>query len=148
MIDETFIDKYIYTVFDGVEDTDNFGYTFYFYKDDHRLPFISLANADNDYDQVSNLNRPGIFRLNIGVSRQTFESLFGSTKVDVGSYDFTALDKIMPHPDYAPQSFICVLNPTKMTFETLKPMLAEAYEIARRKYNRRNPSDASLNMSS
>lgn len=138
MIDETFIKDYIYTTFEGVEDSDNFGYTFYFYKDDHKLSFATLAHEDNDYDRVSNLDRPGIFRLNVGVSRQTFESLFGSNKVDVSSYDFTALDTIMPHPDYAPQSFICVLNPSESTFETLKSMLAEAYEIARQRYLRRS----------
>lgn len=138
MIDETFIKDYIYTTFEGVEDSDNFGYTFYFYKDDHKLSFATVAHEDNDYDRVSNLDRPGIFRLNVGVSRQTFESLFGSNKVDVSSYDFTALDTIMPHPDYAPQSFICVLNPSESTFETLKSMLAEAYEIARQRYLRRS----------
>ncbi len=141
MINEASIKEYIYSTFEEVEDTDNYGYTFYFYKDDHKLPFITLASINNDYDRVSNLDRPGIFRLNIGVGRQSFESLFGSNKVDVSIYDFTTLDTIMPHPDYAAQSFICVLNPSEMTFETLKPMLAEAYEIAQKRYIRRNPSD-------
>lgn len=141
MINEVFIKEYICSTFEGVKDTDNFGYTFYFYKDDHKLPFVTLASIDNDYDRVSNLDRPGIFRLNIGVSRQSFESLFGSNKVDVSIYDFTTLDTIMPHHDYAAQSFICVLNPSEMTFETLKPLLVEAYEIAQKRYIRRNPSD-------
>ncbi len=59
------------------------------------LPFTTIATADNEGDRVSNLDRPGVFRLNIGVSKQTFQVLFGTGKVDVSAYDFTALDTIM-----------------------------------------------------
>jgi hypothetical protein len=103
----------------------------FFYGADHRLPFATIASTDNEYEHVSQLDRPGVYRLNIGVSPQTFQALFGSGRVDIGSYDFTALDTIMPHPDYAPQSFICVLNPGEATFEQqVRPLLAEAYARA------------------
>jgi hypothetical protein len=36
----------------------------------------------------------------------------------------------MPHPDYAPQSFICVLNPSAATFVQVRQLLAEAYARA------------------
>ena len=36
----------------------------------------------------------------------------------------------MPHPVYGPNHFVCVLNPGDTTFETVKPLLREAYEIA------------------
>jgi hypothetical protein len=36
----------------------------------------------------------------------------------------------MPHPVYAPQSWVCVLNPSRETFEAVQPLLAEAYSIA------------------
>ena len=72
-----------------------------------------------------------MYRLNIGVSKPTFQSLFGADKVDLGNYDFTALDRLMPHPDYAAQSWICVLNPTPATFDRVRTFLAEAYESAR-----------------
>jgi hypothetical protein len=29
-----------------------------------------------------------------------------------------------------PQSWVCVLNPSEATFEQVKPMLAEAYQLA------------------
>jgi hypothetical protein len=45
----------------------------------------------------------------------------------------------MPHPDYAPQSFICVLNPGDATAQQLLPLLAEAYERAVQRYKRRRP---------
>jgi hypothetical protein len=107
------------------------------------VPFATIASSDNEYEQISKLDRPGVFRLNIGVSRETFQSLFGTAKVDLSSYDFTALDVIMPHPDYAPQNFICVLSPSEATFEQLRTLLAEAYDIAVRKYNRRNKKSES-----
>jgi len=136
-MDELSITHYITSTFTNVETTTNFGYTFFFYGADHKLPFVTLAAADNYYDRVSNLDRPGVFRLNIGVSKQTFQSLFGAGSVDVSGYDFTVLDTIMPHPVYAPQSFVCVLNPSAATFQKLRPLLAEAYDLARRRHTRR-----------
>jgi hypothetical protein len=137
MIDEAFITSYITGTFEQVESTVNLGYTFFFYRDDHMLPFATIAHTGNEYEKISNLDRPGVYRLNIGVSRETFQALFGKSKVDLGAYDFTALDTILPHPDYAAQSFICVLSPGEQTFERLRPMLAEAYDIAVKKYHRR-----------
>jgi Family of unknown function (DUF6194) len=136
-MDDMALTHYLTSTFANVETSTAFGYTFFFYGDDHKLPFATLASSDNEYDRVSNLDRPGVFRLNIGVGKQTFQALFGTGSVDVSGYDFTALDTIMPHPDYAAQSFICVLSPSAATFERLQPMLAEAYEIARRRYARR-----------
>ncbi len=128
---EAEIAQYIIDTFPGVETAENLGYTFFFYGADRMLPFATLATADNDYDRVSRLDRPGVFRLNIGVGKQTFQSLFGADHVDISRYDYTALDRIMPHPDYAAQNFICVLNPTKATFERVRTFLGEAYELAR-----------------
>jgi hypothetical protein len=76
--------------------------------------------------------------LNIGVSRETFKSLFGTEKINVSEYDFTVLDTLLPHPDYSAQFFICVLSPSDATFEQVRPLLAEAYEIAILKFNRRS----------
>jgi hypothetical protein len=109
------------------------GDTFFIYDPDRnlpdkqQLPFATIVTKDyGDFDNASNLNREGVFRLNVGVSRDTFRSLFD----DDATYDFTALDRLMPHPVYRRQSWICVLNPSAETFEQLKPLLREAYEIA------------------
>lgn len=101
------------------------------------LPFATIANTGNEYELISDLDRPGVFRLNIGVSRQTFQSLFGTGKVDVSHYDFTVLDTIMPHPDYAAQYYVCVLNPGEATFEQVRALLAEAYELAVKRETKR-----------
>jgi len=125
--------KYISETFPDVETTRAFGYTFFFSGCDHRLPFATIASSDNDHDRVSHLDRPGVFRLNIGISKETFRALFGSGPIDPVGYDYTALDQIMPHPDYAAQNFVCVLNPGERTLNRVLEMLAEAFALATRR---------------
>ena len=139
-MDELLVIDYITNTFPEVERINAYGYEMFFYKSDRKLSFATTISSDYDYDHVSNLDRPGVFRLNIGVSKQTFESLFGTKNVDVNTYDFTALDTIMPHPEYAQQHYICVLSPSEATFERIRPLLAEAYDIAMRRYNSQNKS--------
>jgi len=136
-MDEIAIAKYITDRFSNVETASNFGYMFFFYGRDRKLPFATIAAADNEYDRTSNLDRPGVFRLNIGVSRETFQSLFGRGQVDIRAYDFTALNKVMPHPDYAAQHYVCVLNPSETTLEQVRALLAEAYDLAVRRRRKR-----------
>lgn len=137
-MDDSAMAAYITATFPGVETTTAFGYTFFFYQDERKLPFATLTASDNEYDRVSNLDRPGVYRLNIGVSRPTFESLFGAAKPDLGQYDFTALDTLMPHPDYAPQNWVCVVSPGEATLAQARELLAEAHGIAVQRHQRRN----------
>ena len=146
-MDEASITQYIIDTFDGVETVTSSGNTFFFYGSDRKFPFVTLVTND-DYDQVSNLNRPSVFRLNIGISKQTYRSLFGSQPsqpppsgaggvVDSG-YDFTALDQLMPHPVYGRMYWVCVLNPSAETFqEVVRPLLAEAYDMDVSKHAKR-----------
>ena len=118
------------------------GDTFFIYDPEHnlegarRFPFATVVIKDyGDFDNLSNLNRPGVFRLNIGVSQETYDSLFPGE----AEHDFTALDRLMPHPVYGKNHFVCVLNPSDETFASLKPLLDEAYQIAVRRGVRRKP---------
>ncbi len=140
-MNESSVIDYILKTFPEVETTLSFGYTMFFYRSDRKLPFATIISEDYDYDRISNLDRPGVFRLNIGISKPTFQSLFGKAKVDINRYDFTTLDVIMPHPDYAQQHFICVLSPSEATFERIRPLLAEAYAIAVRRYTSQNKNE-------
>jgi len=126
--------EYIMKTFPEVETVNEYGYDMFFYRSDRKLSFATLISSDYEYDHISNLNRPGVFRLNIGVNKHTFQSLFGSDEVDLEEYDFTALDVIMPHPEYAQYHFICVLSSGEKTFEKVRAYLAEAYNIAARRY--------------
>ncbi len=138
---EAEIAEYIVDTFPGVETAENLGYKFFFYGADRMLPFATIATADSDYERNSNHLRPGVCRLNIGVSRPTLRSLFGADHVDVSQYDYTALDRIMPHPDDAAQNWICVLNPSEATFENVQTYLAEAHELARVRAAKRTKSE-------
>ncbi len=133
--------QYIFDTFPRVETAENLGYRFFFYGADRMRPFATIATSDSDYERVSNHIRPGVFRLNIGVSRQTFRSLFGADHADVSRYDYAALDRIMPHPDYAAQNWLCVLNPTEATFDQVRTFLAEAYELARSRSTKRTKTE-------
>jgi hypothetical protein len=155
-VNETGMSQYITDTFEGVDVLSTPDNTFFFFYNpdpnvppDHKFPWATIVTNDA-HDQFSNLNRPSVFRLNIGVGKQTFQSLFGvpekssDTKNDdnPGSYDFTALDQLMPHPVYGRMYWVCVLNPGDETFKTkVRPLLDEAYQGAVSKYNRQHTMD-------
>ena len=127
--------------FEGVETATANGDTFFFYRDERMFPFTTLVMSDFN-DSHSDLNRPGVFRLNIGVSKQTYQSLFGAQTFQgedaAPGHDFTALDTIMPHPVYGRQYWVCILNPSQATFEArVRPLLVEAHGLAAGKRSRR-----------
>ena len=153
-VNEAEISRYITEEFEGVDVVTDSGNSFFFYNPDsnvppdHRFPFVTLVTNDL-YDQFSHLNSPSVFRLNIGIGKQTFRSLFGDPARSSGrdsaeisgerasDYDFTALDQVMPHPVYGRMYWVCVLNPGEETFETqVRQLLAEAYDLAVSRYNR------------
>jgi hypothetical protein len=81
------------------------------------------------------------------VSRDTFRALLGYAPGEEApasvTYDFAALDTVMPHPVYAPQSWVCVLNPSPATFfEAVRPLLADAYARAATQHASRQPHRA------
>lgn len=161
-MDEASITRYITDTFPGVDvlrpETSGgpeiaWGDTFFIYNPDgtlepqRKFPFATIVTKDyGDFDRASNLDRPGVFRLNIEVRKETYRALFGPQPAPPGDagmvatgHDFTALDQLLPHPVYAPQSWVCVLNPSDATFQTMQPLLAEAYELAATRYTRRTP---------
>ncbi len=145
-MDKLSIRKYVEATFAGVDVVIGsreagspeiaWGDTFFIYDpdrdlpDSRRFPFATIVIKDyGDFDNASKLDRHGVFRLNIGISKETFAKLFAAE----ADHDFTALDRLMPHPVYARNHFVCVLNPSDSTFDEIKPLLQEAYEIAVRR---------------
>src|SRR5689334_25374463 len=116
-MDQQQIIEYVAHHFDGVDVVAGtieiaIGDTFFLYDpernldDKQRFPFATIVTKDyGDFDNLSRLNRDGIFRLNIGLSRATFRSLFPTDDV---THDYAAVDVLMPHPVYASQSYVCV----------------------------------------
>jgi len=102
------------------------GATFFSLDEKHWPNFATIVTTDeHDMGNPSDLARDGVFRLNIGVGKQTFQRLVGS----MADPDYAALDQVLPHPVYAKQRWISILNPSRQSFdEVIKPLLAEAYE--------------------
>lgn len=140
--------QYIAETFADIQVVTADGNSFIYYAPDNEIPertfpFATLVTKD-DYDTVSNLSRPGVFRLNIGVSKATFLSLLGSVPPSPGesgagqmNHDFTVLDKLLPHPIYGHLCWLCVLNPGTSTWQTVQSLLSEAYATAVRKQAKR-----------
>src|SRR5579864_324365 len=89
LMDQDAIIQYVKDTFTGLDvlrptDGPGAGDTFIFYDPQHnldptrRMPFATIVSKDyGDFDNSSQLNRPHVFRLNIGVSKDTFRALFG-----------------------------------------------------------------------
>jgi hypothetical protein len=147
-LNEASITQYITDTFEGVYAVDAWGDIFFFYNPGREradeIYFATLKSKDDEGDSVFNLNRPSTFRLNIGISKATYRSLFGVPPSRHGGgdavespYDFSVLDQLLPHPVYARMYWVCVLNPSDVTFQRVQPLLAEAYDLAVGKYAKR-----------
>ena len=103
------------------------GATFFSLDPEKHWPnFATIVTTDeHDEGAPSQLSRPGVFRLNIGVGRATFERLVGS----MAEPDYAAFDHVLPHPVYARQLWISILNPSDVTFRDVAvPLLTEAHD--------------------
>ena len=102
------------------------GATFFSLDDKHWPNFATIVTTDeHDMGNPSDLARPGVFRLNIGVGKATFERL----TADTTDPDYAALDRVVPHPVYAKQRWVAILNPSRASFDdVVKPLIAEAHE--------------------
>jgi hypothetical protein len=124
------------------------GDSFFFYDPDdvgesaRRQPFATIVTKNyGEFDAASDLDRPGVFRVNVAVGRRAFEQLFGHPAPEhaehSGDYDYAELDRLLPHPVYATQGWVCVLNPGTRTASQLESLLADAHGLAAERYRRR-----------
>ena len=134
--------------FDGVTVVEAWGEKSLFYNPRKRLPrgvyFATIKEKNGDNDKASSLDRNGIFRLNIGTTKHLFLERFGAPPprpskggIIEGTWDFTALDTLMPHPIYGWMSWVAVLNPTPKTFEDINPLIEAAYIKAQKAFLKR-----------
>lgn len=147
-MDDSLITRYISGRFAGIVPVAAWGETSFFYNPGRALPrgvyFATLKSKDGNNDRASDLDRPAVFRLNIGVSKDTYRSLFGPLParpvaggVVATGHDFSALDALLPHPVYGWMGWVSVLNPSEETFGTVRPLLDEAYALAAAKFRKR-----------
>jgi hypothetical protein len=111
------------------------GATFFSLDARHWPNYATIVTTDeHDVGAPSDLARPGVFRLNLGIGKATFERLVGGP----AEPDYAAFDTIIPHPVYAKQGWIAILNPSRRTFDrVVKPLIGEAHERLARPRRRR-----------
>ncbi len=129
-------------IFERIPDTviaEAMGATFFSLDASHWPNFATIVTTDeHDEGEPSRLSRRGVFRLNIGVGKATFERLVG----DATDPDYAALDTVLPHPVYARQRWISILNPSDETFRTrVLPLLDEAHARLADSRARRGPTE-------
>jgi hypothetical protein len=120
--------RYITETFPGVDVVTAMGAWFFSLDPEKHWPnFATIVTTDeHDMGSPSNLSaRPDVYRLNIGVSGETFNRLVGS----VTEPEYAALDTLFPHPVYAAQHWISILNPSWATWnDTVIPLIASAHD--------------------
>ena len=132
------IEQYILDTFKDVHPINSWGEKSFFHNPGKKLTrgtyFATLKEKDGDNDKASDLDRDGIYRLNIGLRKSKYINLFQTTPVRPpkggvieGLFDFQKLDSLTPHPIYAWMSWVAVLNPSSETFESCKQLLEDAY---------------------
>ncbi|WP_200944544.1 DUF6194 family protein [Geodermatophilus sp. Leaf369] len=105
---------------------------FFYWAADGRVPqrgqpYATIITKDYPDDTRSQLDRPGRFRVNVQVPAAEFVELVG----DVGDdRDHAEADRVLPHPVYAAQSWIAVVDPGPRTTPILLRLLEAAHDRA------------------
>ena len=130
--------RHITDTFAGVRVAEHQGDLFFLYDPDGDLPpqrqppFVTIVTGDH-YETDSQLDRDGAYRVNIGLTKAGYAALIGVSTVD----DYTPRDTLLPHPTYAGQHWVCVVNPGPRTADTVRKLIADAHEFAVRKHSNR-----------
>jgi hypothetical protein len=127
----------------SLSENKNWGERGLFYNPEKQFPkgsyVLTFKEKDGKHDSSSQLNIEGKYRLNLKISKQTFMKLFEvipkrplAGEIIKGPYNFTELDKLMPHPVYGWMTWICIVNPTIKTIQSMeeKGLFEEAYQAA------------------
>ncbi|GAB3922533.1 DUF6194 family protein [Kribbella albertanoniae] len=108
---------------------------------ERQQPFATIVTGDH-YERVSRLDEPGAWRLNLGLTKATYTTLFGAppTERDAdwvldSGHDYAARDTLMPHPFYASQHWVAIISPTSLA--PLRALINESYDFAARRYANR-----------
>lgn len=101
------------------------------------MPFATIVTKNYPgFDEVSDLNRPGTFALNLHVGAQYFEGLLGFPPSEaaqhVGRFNPAAEATPLPHPQYARSCWIRIINPPTAQQVQIEALARAAAERARR----------------
>jgi Family of unknown function (DUF6194) len=105
-------------------------------------PFATVVVQDfPGWDESSRLDRDGAFRVNVAAGSARYEELLGHAPAEHAdrpdTYDYAEYDVLLPHPQYAAQGWVSVVNPGARTEELVRRLVAEAHAAARARWERR-----------
>ena len=132
----------------GVKPKSSWGETSLFYNPGNRLPngvyVCTIKEKDGANDKASHLDRPGVFRVSIGLLPHTYNALFGQKPsrpakgcVVCTGHNYAALNELTPHPIYGWMSWAQILSPTEHEFDRIFPLIVEAHSSAVLKFNKK-----------
>ena len=106
---------------------------------DRRFPFATVVVKDYPgFDEASQLDRAGAFRVNVNVGKRRFEELAGYPPSQHGDRrdapDYAAVDTLLPHPAYGQQAWVSVVNPRERTADLVRTLLVEARDRTAARY--------------
>lgn len=100
---------------------------FFHARPDDRMPCATIVVSDYPgHDEASRLDRPGVFRLNLGVGRAAAAEVIDA---DAGPDD---LDRFVPHPVYGAQGWVAILCPSAARLPAIDRLVDTALARARR----------------
>ena len=108
------------------------GDSFVYYGAIEGQPFATIVIKDYPgFDAASDLDRDGVFRLNVSLGRERFEAELGypPSRIPDG-VDYAALDVLLPHPVYATQSWASIVCPGERTDALARELIVFARERA------------------
>jgi hypothetical protein len=116
------------------------GDAFFIYDPEKRItperhfPYATIVNHDYPGFDESDLNREGVFRVNMWVSPETSKRETADSGAE--AIDYGALDRVIPPPVYGKQSWLSVLSPGEAAGDKVKTLLAEAHRRAQVRYHK------------
>ncbi len=121
----------------------SWGDRFFYYAPDGVLPsgqpFATIVTKDYPDDEVSRLDRPDAFRVNVAAGTEDFVRATGRTPREPGAaeLDPSPDDAVIAHPVYGHLGWLAVVNPGPQTQTLVRDLLSRAHQRARERSQRR-----------
>ncbi|KAA0021588.1 DUF6194 family protein [Antrihabitans cavernicola] len=120
----------------------SWGDSFFYYAPDGVVPtttqpFATIVTKDYPDDEGSQLNRPGVFRLNIATTKATFQRHTGHAPSLPAAGDPSVSDTVIAHPVYGRMAWLAVVDPGPRTGAAVQELLTAAHDRARSRYDRK-----------
>ena len=96
-----------------------------------KMPFATIVTKNvPGWDETSDLDRAGAFRVNLNVGRAHLPAVDGEV-------DHTERDRLLPHPQYATHGWVSIVEPGRSTAEDLATLLDIAHDRAAARHRSR-----------